>query len=379
MSLLLLAPLGLLALAALIVPALIHLRRRTEEVPVDFAAMRWLEAMPRPRSKLRFDELLLLALRLALVALLALLLARPAVLGWHDDEGAILVAPGVDAVGAREFAGPETEPQWIAPGFPDLDDDPPDSAPVSSLIRQFDAELPQETTLTILVPTVLEGVDAEQLRLTRPVEWRIVGTGEPNDTPVPVPSPALSLRYPQGVLAAPRYFEAAAQAWSEEADVEAATSSELPSRDRVLIWLNPGPVPVELVEWVRGGGTALLGQSAEIAMPGTTAELWRDEMGNTLVEGGPLGTGRLMRFTRSLDPAAMPELLDGSFPAQLRELVTPEAPPPARVAAADFEPTAGAAPYALPPKELTSWLAVIAALLFLAERLLAARLGRFAG
>ena len=63
MTPLLLAPLGLAALAALIVPILIHLRRRTEEVPVDFAALRWLDALPRPRSKLRFDELLLLAVR----------------------------------------------------------------------------------------------------------------------------------------------------------------------------------------------------------------------------------------------------------------------------------------------------------------------------
>ena len=59
MTPLLLAPLGLAALAALIVPLLIHLRRRTEEVPLDFAAMRWLEALPKPRRRLRFDELLL--------------------------------------------------------------------------------------------------------------------------------------------------------------------------------------------------------------------------------------------------------------------------------------------------------------------------------
>ena len=119
MTLLLLAPLGLAALAALVVPLLIHLRRRTEEVPVDFAALRWLEARPRPRRKPQLDELLLLGLRLLLVALLALLLARPAVLGWEDDGARVLVAPGVDAAAAREAAGPEAELRWIAPGFPD--------------------------------------------------------------------------------------------------------------------------------------------------------------------------------------------------------------------------------------------------------------------
>ena len=75
MTPLLLAPLGLAALAALVVPLLVHLRRRTEEVPLDFAALRWLDPRPRPRRRLRFDEWLLLALRLLLVALLALLLA----------------------------------------------------------------------------------------------------------------------------------------------------------------------------------------------------------------------------------------------------------------------------------------------------------------
>ena len=76
MTPLLLAPLGLAALAALIVPLLIHLHRRTEEVPVDFAALRWLDILTRPRSRIRFEEWLLLALRLLLVALLGLLLAQ---------------------------------------------------------------------------------------------------------------------------------------------------------------------------------------------------------------------------------------------------------------------------------------------------------------
>lgn len=379
MTPLLLAPLSLAALAALIVPLLIHLRRRTEEVPVDFAALRWLEARPRPRRKLQLDELLLLALRLLLVALLALLLARPAVLGWEDDRARVLVAPGVDAAAAREAAGPDAELRWIAPGFPDLAAGAPASATATaSLIRQFDAELPEGTPLTIIVPPVLDGVDAGRLRLTRKVTWRIVaGKGEA-DRPPPPASPALAVRHADKQAQALRYFRAAASAWSDTPRFEAATGATLPPRDSVLVWLTPGPVPQAVSDWIGAGGTAVLGDTAQIAMPASSAAPWRDVAGNALVEGGPLGAGRVLRFTRPLVPAAMPELLDPSFAAALRDLVSPAAPPPGRVSAAAHAPTDGTAPFPLPPRELAPWLGVLIALAFLAERLLASWRRRFA-
>ena len=242
MTPLLLAPLGLAALAALIVPLLIHLRRRTEEVPVDFAALRWLDALPRPRSKLRFDELVLLALRMLLIALLALFLARPAVLGWHNDAAPILVAPGVEPAAARASAGPEADLRWIAPGFPDIATLPPPQSPVSSLIRQFDAELAPEVPLTIMVPPVLNGVDAEPLRLTRAVQWQVVKGSQKADDPALAAIPALAVRYAAGGEAPVRYFRAAAAAWQDEPRFEAQAGAELPPRDQVLVWLAPGRV-----------------------------------------------------------------------------------------------------------------------------------------
>ena len=379
MTLLLLAPLGLAALAALIVPLLIHIRRRTEEVPLDFAAMRWLEARPRPRRRLRFDELLLLALRLLLIALLALLLARPAVLGWEEKGRRIIAAPGVDPAAARTIAGPEADIRWVAPGFPGIDTNPPAiTTKVSSLIRQFDAELPQGAPLTILVPPVLDGVDAERLRLTRKVEWRIVeGESHADQRSAPA-SPILSVRHAEGQESAVRYFRAAAQAWSDTPLFDADTGATLPPQDRVLIWLTPGPVPQTLTDWVSAGGTALLGDTVKVAMPAASVTLWSDEAGLALVEGGPLGAGRLMRLTRPLVPADMPDLLAPDFAAGLRDLVARPAPAPARVDAAAFEPESGAKPYALPPRELGSWLAVLIALVFFAERLLATRRRRVA-
>ena len=77
MNLLLLFPLGLAALAAWALPLLLHLVRREQQTPTDFAALRWLAIRAKPRTRLRFDERLLLIVRLVLIAALALLLARP--------------------------------------------------------------------------------------------------------------------------------------------------------------------------------------------------------------------------------------------------------------------------------------------------------------
>jgi hypothetical protein len=348
-------------------------------VPVDFAALRWLDPRPKPRRKLRFDELLLLALRLLLVVLLALLLAQPAVIGSEDKTPRMLVAPGIEPSAAREIAGPDADVRWIAPGFPGLEGaGPTESAQASSLIRQFDAELPSGVPLTIIVPQVMGGADAAPLRLTREVKWRIVEGTEPAEKPTPLPNPALAVRYAAGAEGAVRYFRAAAEAWGDKPQFAASTASDLPERDQVLVWLTPGRVPPKVTDWISAGGTAVLGEAAQVIMPDTTMALWRDALGNTLVEGARLGAGRLMRFTRPLEPSAMPELLEADFAARFRDLVTPPAPPPARVASAAFVPTAGVRPFPLPPRELSLWLGVLIALTFLAERALATRSRRFA-
>ncbi|MFT4198344.1 MAG: BatA domain-containing protein, partial [Pseudoxanthomonas sp.] len=51
MSLTLLLPAALAALAALALPLLIHLARRSQPHSTPFAALRWLRAAPRPRRR----------------------------------------------------------------------------------------------------------------------------------------------------------------------------------------------------------------------------------------------------------------------------------------------------------------------------------------
>jgi hypothetical protein len=69
---------GMLAgLAGVAIPIVIHLFYRLRTPVVDWGAMQFLELGRRARLKFRLSELLLLTARMALLALVALALARP--------------------------------------------------------------------------------------------------------------------------------------------------------------------------------------------------------------------------------------------------------------------------------------------------------------
>src|SRR5690606_13386264 len=142
MSLLWLFPAGLFALAALLLPLLIHLARRDQQQLIDFAALRWLSAKPRPRRRIRFDEWPLLLVRLLLLTLLAMLLARPALNGVIDATPRVAVLPGLDLAKARAAVdAPQADWLWLAADFPRIDGDtaaPSINQPIASLLRELD-------------------------------------------------------------------------------------------------------------------------------------------------------------------------------------------------------------------------------------------------
>lgn len=382
----LLFPGALAALAALAVPLLVHLARRDALRPVDFAALRWLEAKRRPRAQWRLDEWLLLLVRLLLLALVALWLARPALEGGGDTTPWVALVPGIDvaqvtATGRRH---------WLAPGFPALNRPvPAGPLPVASLLRQLDAELPPGTPLTVAVPATIQGADAERPRLSRAVTWRIVPGTMPTAVAVADPVPRLTVRYAPGRAGAVRYLRAAAIAWQPPGSAPlfdaALLTAPLPTNPVALAWLAPEPLPVAAADWVRRGGTALVEGTATAtgtraaATPATATVVWRDPVGTALITSTPLGRGRILRLTRRLDAASLPQLLDPDFPARLRALFAAPRPSPTRVAAADFAPLTGGASYQSPARDVGWWLALAIAGVFLAERALAtARRGRAA-
>ena len=381
MSLAFLLPAGFAALAALALPLLLHLARRHEQKPTDFAALRWLRQKPKPRHRIRFDEWPLLLLRLLLLALLALWLARPVLSGLDDTRPWIVVVPGVEAAVAQAQAKePRMRLHWLASGFPALEEPAPSGTPaVGSLLRQLDAELPPGVALTVLVPATLQGADAERPALSRTVTWKIV-EGAMQATPAAAAAPlALVVRHEADDDRGLRYLRAAARAWQPTNATGTAavqigtTGAPLPAPSHPLVWLAPGPVPAPVVQWISAGGTALLARESTLDGVAMTSVAWRDADGAPLVEAAVHGQGRVLRFTRSLRPDAMPALVEGDFPRRLRALFDAPVVPPTRVPAGDYAPDGGGAAYPAAPRDLQPWLALLVALLVLVERWMATR------
>lgn len=362
----LLFPLGLAALAALALPLLIHLARRTEAVPTDFAALRWLRQRPKPRHRPRFDELLLLALRLLLLALAALWLAQPVLTGAASRDPVTAVVPGVAKVD-----GPIDGAVWLAPGFPPASEPAP-AGPVAlaSLVRALDASLPAGTPLTVRVPAVIEGADAKRPRLSRRVAWEVVPGRMAASPATPARMPALAVR--DGGAVGARYLAAAARALGAS-DVGGA-DRPLP-RGGALAWFVPGELPAAVRDFAARGNVVLLPVTAALPEAGV---VWRDALGQAVAEAAPVGRGRMIRFVRPLVPAAMPALVEPDFPARLAAGIGSPASAPASVSAADYAPVPGgiAPSVAATRIDLRPWLAVAIALLLLVERWVATRRGR---
>lgn len=380
MNLVLLLPAALGALLALAIPLLLHLARREQQRPVVFAALRWLRERPKPRRRVRFDEWPLLLVRLLLLALLAFWLARPVLTGAGDATPWTVVAPGVPEAQLRQLG--ETgkgELRWLAPGFPPLAEPAPAAAqPVASLLRQLDAGLPRAAALRVVVPERLSGLDGAPVRLSREVEWRVVPDGPSSPEQVERAAPALVVRHAAGQEEAARILRAATLALHGDdgaGDAFEAASADVPLPDgaRRIAWLAPGPLPEAVQRRIEAGAVALLAAGVELDWPEQDAWVaWRDEDGAPLVEAAVLGNGRMLRFTRPLRVADMPQLLEPAFPQRLESLLRPPAAP-GRAYARDVAPVHDPAmTWPEAPRELQPWLGVLLALLALLERWMAA-------
>lgn len=380
MSLGLLLPLGLSALAALVIPVLLHLHRRQQRKTTPFAALRWIRGPARPRRRLRLEQWPLLLLRLVLLAALALLLAGPV---WRGERAAsgdwAVVVPGVDAAQARaRLTLPAAQWRWLLPDFPPLYARTPtadDAAAVASLLRELDSELPAGVTLHVLVPPLLQGLDGGSMRLSRALDWQIVNSAPAAPVLPPAPPPLhISLRQHDDAVAA-RYLQAAVAAGNRSGTERYRLTADAPGAaldptTAVVFWLAGEPSPT-LLRWVESGGTALLDPlTPDQSLQNPAEVLARDARGAPLLRARPHGRGRLLSFAAPLRPQSLPLLLDSTFPTLLLSHLQPARHAPDRAAAAAVAPLTGAVRADPAPRPLASWLLLAIALLALAERAL---------
>ena len=381
MNLALLLPSALLALAALILPLLIHISRRSEQRPTDFAALRWLSAQLRPRRKLVFQEILLLLLRLLLLAAAALFLAKPVAIQPASAQHWVVVVPGADISVAKNFPSQKTsEWHWLTPGFPDFENTAVVSnVSISSLLRELDAQLPANAALTVLVPEQLSGLDGERIRLSRKVDWKIVPgktlATKASDNAPPI---RLAIRYDKAHADSAIYFRAVHATWQAELKanqkelLDATDITSTLKQDRTaLIWLASGALPSEIRDWVHKGGSVIVSQETLLPEIKPSAVAWRNDQGKVLTRVAPLGQGRILQWQQALKPEAMPALLDANFPEYLKTLLQTAPPAPTRALAKSQTPLTGAKALPEAPRSLQNWLALLIAFLFLLERWLA--------
>ncbi|QDL26289.1 BatA domain-containing protein [Stenotrophomonas maltophilia] len=362
----LLFPLGLAALAAGLLPLLIHLARRHPYTPLDFAALRWLRAQIRPRQRIRFDDWPLLLVRLLLLAALALLLARPALIGPAPVPTAwTVVAPGLDATALRGTAESGNW-RWLAPGFPAIDQAPPaSSASLPSLLRELDAQLPAGTALTVHVPDPLPGLDGARLQLSREAQW--------HTQPMPVAPPQTAAALPQlrvhgeASATAQHWLNALQRAWGVQALPSPLAGDALPERGEIGVWSRSDALPARWQTWLRDGGRAV---SAGKPAAGASI-LLRNAEGTPLLWQQRIGHGVLLSLPGDWDASSNAALRDPQLPRAL--LLALQAPPPPRLGdARDQAPYRSALPAATPPvREPTPWLLLTIVLLFALERWMA--------
>lgn len=356
-------PLAWTALAALLVPLLLHLDRRRTLQPLRFAALRWLGAVRKPQRTLRIREWLLLLLRLALLAAVVAWLAQPLLHGtWRAPREWLVVAPGVstDAV-ARTVDQPAV---WLAPGFPSID--MPHAVdgrvPIASLLRELDARLQPGDRLRVIVPRELDGLDAAALALVHPVDWQ-VDDAATMSAPMAEP-PLLAIRTNATDDASHRAWRNMIAAWNASPRFavrvdEAPHDAAVPAGASALVWF--GSEGDGLRDWLRHGGTVLQigggNEDARIAPDGAPFNI-----------AAPSGTHlRLAQF----DPSRAPALRDPSFPSSLHAALFGPPPAPTRADAATVAPRASKAIFDPPPTPLRDMLAIAVVVLFLVERVLA--------
>lgn len=180
-----LSPLALFALAALLIPLVIHLLSRKSGKRVKVGSIRFLSASESRRLKsLRLDEVPLLLLRCALLIVLALLLAQPQWLRFaqrSDSRGWGVIAPELlsemnprlkEKIDSLSAAGYEL--RALAPNFPrwQESEEPATRANYWSLARELAAETRGDMPIWIFTSGAARAYRGERPALPKDFVWQ---------------------------------------------------------------------------------------------------------------------------------------------------------------------------------------------------------------
>ncbi len=375
-----LLPSAFAALAALALPLLIHLSRRAEHKPTEFAALRWLRAQRRPQRKWLLQERVLLAIRLLLLIALAIFLAQPVITSSVKPAHWVVVAPGANVAQLKQPpTGNHVQWHWLSPGYPAIDQMPSStSRALSSLLRELDSQLPAKTELSVVVPEQLAGLDGERIRLSRKVHWLITSGSSPQSVLAKSHKPLqLAIRYDAAHAKSATYFRAAQGSWntnSQGLPVDVALLSNTPpEQTRVLVWLASGELPPNIAQWVQQGGTLLASKDVSLPKTQLAFPVWRDDQGTVLLREWQVAHGRILQWQVPLQPANMPVLLEAKFPERLIRVLQTSPAPLSTSLASQQQPQKVNMAWPLKPEPVWSWLVWLIVLLFMAERWLSGR------
>lgn len=356
-------PLGLVSLAVLLVPVLIHLARRKPDRPVRIGSLRHLPPGSAPRrARSRIIEPWLLAVRMLLLASLALLIAQPFLRSAAPRHGpqSVLVLPAglpVDSLRLLLPHGDSLRSTSVELRHLPMDD-------LWSELAELDAGLPEGSSIAVVAPFELP-----------------VGGGRPTlssavtihrfDAPARRSSATeTSLRTIRVQIAADPQFRTAA------ARLVAGLRAVADLRGDSLALIEGAGVPAEIDWLIRLSDSAPAPDHLAIVRAGTTllTSAARDSQFDA-VTLERLDRGRILSAPMLADPP-----LDGTFPELLARIwpdpgtLTPTNPESRRISTAQLLPARAArAPSGNRGMALDKLLLALAFGLFVLERWMAHR------
>lgn len=391
-------PMALFALGALALPVLLYLLRRPRQL-VRVGSLRPLEGQRTPPALLWRPRWLLLLLRCALLAVVALLLADPRVNPPPPGRVAwLLRAPGTQLTAQDQAVWDRAlrdgwQPRAFAAGFEAYDHagraDP--SADYWSLLAELDARVEAGSKIMVFAPTTarhFRGVRPVLSRLS--VAWRPVATA---DAGAATATAFTIVARPDRTAVADRVRAALLVAGARE-------DSERPTW---IIQLTEDELAPALRQRVQDGATlvteakltepVLRGQSffvvADERVPlrqrvEAVAGLvrWRDEVGDPLLTERPFGRGRHWQLAFRLDAEWTDWTLRAAFPRWWAERIGEGETANLPLDAAQVLPltapvSADASPSLFPAtRGIASWLWLLAVALLAVERWVAWRQAR---